>query len=217
MKAFAALILFTLLGTGTGAGAQTAAWPANPDAERARIASERARLESVYLTEDAACYQRFFVNNCLDDVNVKRRESMATLRTQEIVLNEEERKFRGAEQIRRIEEKSSAENQQREADQRAKAAADERSRLEGQKEKQQSRTKAQAAEQANSEARAGRLQANQLKEQARVNRQAAESAEAARYNARQREAEERRAQNAREQLQRAKPAAKPLPLPQQLP
>ena len=212
MRAFAALFLLASLGT--GAGAQTAAGPANPDAERTRIAAERARLETGFLTEDAACYNRFFVNSCLDDVNVRRRESLATLRTQEILLNEQERKLKGVEQIRRIEEKSSAENQQREADLRAKAASDYESRLTGQKEKQQSRTNAQAAEQANSEARAGRLQANQQKKQARTARQAADAAETASYNARQKEAEERRAQNAREQLQRAKPAAKPLPLPQ---
>jgi colicin import membrane protein len=212
MKAFAAFFLLASLAT--GAGAQVAPGPANPDAERARIAAERARLESGFLTEDAACYERFFVNSCLDDVNVRRRESLATLRTQEILINEQERKRRGAEQIRRIEEKSSAENQQREADQRAKAAADYQSRLDGQKEKQQSRTKAQAAEQANTEARAGRVQANQQKKQARSAKQAAEAAETARYETRQKEAEERRAQNAREQLQRTKPAGKPLPLPQ---
>jgi colicin import membrane protein len=212
MKAFIALYLLASLAV--GAAAQLAEVPLNPDAERTRIATERARLETVFLTEDAACYQRFFVNNCLDDVNGRRRESLATLRTQEIVLNEQERKRKGAEQIRRIEEKSSADNQQREADQRAKAAADDQSRLDAQKEKQQSRTKAQAAEQVNSEASAGRLRANQQKQQARMAKQAAEAEEASRYDARQKEAAERRAQNARDQLQRAKPASKPLPLPQ---
>jgi colicin import membrane protein len=212
MRAFVAPFLLAALATGVGA--QTAPEPANPEAERVRIAAERARLESGFLTEDAACYKRFFVNSCLDDVNNRRREMLATLRAQEILLNEQERKLKGAEQIRRIEEKSSAENQQREADQRAKAAADYQSRLDGQKEKQQSRTNAQAAEQSNSEARAGRLQANEQKKQARSAKQAAEAAETARYEARQKEAEERRAQNAREQLQRAKPAARTLPLPQ---
>ena len=186
----------------------------SPDAERTRIAAERARLDAGFLTEDAACYKKFFVNSCLDDVNSRRREALATLRTQEILLNEQERKMRGAEQIRRIEEKSSAENQQREADQRAKAASDYESRLAGQKEKQQSRANAQAAEQANAEARSGRLQANQQKKQVRSAKQAAEAAETARYEARQKEAEERRAQNMRARLQRTKPSSQPLPLPQ---
>ena len=216
MKIFAVLLFLASLCIDAAAQTATpaAAAPANRDAERTRIAAERARLEAGFLTEDAACYQRFFVNNCLDEVNTRRRETLAALRTQEIMLNEQERKLRGAEQIRRIEEKASAENQQLEAERRAKAASGDQSRLIGQKEKQQSRTKAQAAEQANSEARTERLRANQQKKQARSDRQAAEAAETARYDARQKEAEARRAQNAREQLQRAKPAAKPLPLPQ---
>ena len=212
MRLFTALIFLASLCS--GAAAQTAAAPATPDAERTRIVGERVLLESGFLTEDAACYQRFFVNSCLDDVNTRRREALAALRTQEVVLNEQERKLRGAEQIRRIEEKASAENRQLEVDRRARAESSDQSRLIGQKEKQQSRTKAQAAEQANSEARTERLRANQQKKQARSDRQAAEAAETARYDARQKEAEARRAQNAREQLQRAKPAAKPLPLPQ---
>ena len=211
MRIFA-VVLF-LASQCIGAAAQTAAAPVNPDAERTTIAADHTRLESGFLTEDAACYQRFFVNSCLDEVNTRRRQALATLRAKEIVLNEQERKLRGAEQIRRIEEKASAESQQQ-ADQRAKAASDYQSRLNGQKEKQQSRIEAQAAEQANSEARAERLRANQQKKQARSDRQAAEAAETARYDARQKEAEKRRAQNAREQLQRAKAGAKPLPLPQ---
>lgn len=212
MRVFSALFLLAVLSG--GAAAQTAGAPVSPDAERTRIAAERARLDAGFLTEDAACYKKFFVNSCLDDVNSRRREALATLRTQEILLNEQERKMRGAEQIRRIEEKSSAENQQREADQRAKAASDYESRLAGQKEKQQSRANAQAAEQANAEARSGRLQANQQKKQVRSAKQAAEAAETARYEARQKEAEERRAQNMRARLQRTKPSSQPLPLPQ---
>ena len=212
MRVFFALFLLAVLSG--GAAAQTAGAPVSPDAERTRIAAERARLDAGFLTEDAACYKKFFVNSCLDDVNSRRREALATLRTQEILLNEQERKMRGAEQIRRIEEKSSAENQQREADQRAKAASDYESRLAGQKEKQQSRANAQAAEQANAEARSGRLQANQQKKQVRSAKQAAEAAETARYEARQKEAEERRAQNMRARLQRTKPSSQPLPLPQ---
>jgi colicin import membrane protein len=212
MRVFAAFSLLASLCVGTAA--QTAGAPASPDAERTRIAAERSRLEAGFLIENAACYERFFVNSCLDDVNSRRREAVATLRTQEILLNEQERKLKGAEQIRKIEEKASAENQQIEAERRATAAADYQSRLKGQTEKQQSRTKAQAAEQANSEARASRLQAKQQKQQARSAKQAAEAAETARYEARQKEAENRRAQNAREQLQRAKPAAEPLPVPQ---
>ena len=110
MKTFA-VFLFLSLQCFCAAAQVSAAVPASADAERTRITSERTRLEAGFLTEDAACYQRFFVNSCLDEVNTRRRETLAALRTQEIVLNEQERKVRGAEQIRRIEEKASAENQ----------------------------------------------------------------------------------------------------------
>ena len=68
MKIFAVALFLTSLATGAVAQIAVAA-PANPDAERTRIAAERARLEAGFLIEDAACYQRFFVNSCLDEVN----------------------------------------------------------------------------------------------------------------------------------------------------
>ena len=209
--------LFTLVSLFSSAAAQTAVAPADPAAERTRIATERSMLEAGFLTEDAACYKRFFVNNCLDGVNSRRREALAGLRKQEISLNEQERKLRGAEQIRQIEEKASAESQQQEADRRAKAAVDFQSRqveqTQNREQKQKAGIKAQAAGQANGEARAARLKANAQKQQARREQQAAEAAETARYDARQKQADERRALNAKEQLQRAKSGAKPLPLP----
>lgn len=209
MSALAIFFFLALLCAGVEA--QTASAAHNPAAERTRISAERATLESGFLTDEAACYQRFFVNNCIDEVNIKRRQAMATLRSQEILLNEQERKIKGAEQIRRIEEKALADSPKIEADRRVKAASDDQARMDSQKEKQQSRTSAQAAEQANSEARTEKLRANQLKSQARIDRRAAEAAETARYEARQKDAEQRRAQNAQDRLQRAKPLAKPLP------
>src|SRR5450756_1568952 len=69
------------------------------DEERAKISAERARLEAVFLAEDGACYKKFFVNSCLGEVNGRRREAMADLRRQEILLNDEERRSKGVEQI----------------------------------------------------------------------------------------------------------------------
>lgn len=184
------------------------------DAERERISAERTRLEAGFLMEDAACYKKFAVNNCLRDVNSRRREAMAGLRRQEILLNDEERKIKGAEQIRKTEEKSSAEKQQEAADRRAKAFEDYQSRLEREKEKQQNRADAQAGEKASSEASANKLGNKQQKTQARTDRQAAAAEEAAKFDARQKEARERRAQHDSDQLKRTKPPAKSLPLPE---
>jgi colicin import membrane protein len=184
------------------------------DSERERISAERTRLEAGFSTEDAACYKKFAVNNCLRDVNTRRREAMADLRRQEILLNDEERRIKGAEQIRKTEEKSSPEKQQEAADRRAKALEDYQSRLAREKEKQQNRATAQAGEKASSEASANKLENKQQKTQARTDRQAAAAEETAKFNARQKEARERRAQHESDQLKRTKPPAKSLPLPE---
>jgi len=184
------------------------------DAERERIGAERAKLEAGFLVEDAACYKKFAVNNCLSDVNTRRREAMADLRRQEILLNDEERRIKGAEQIRKTEEKSSPEKQQEAADRRAKALEDYQSRLAREKEKQQDRAAAQAGEKASSEASAGKLGSQQGKAQARAGRQAAAAEEAQKFNERQKEAKARRAQHDSDQLKRTKPPAKSLPLPE---
>ena len=184
------------------------------DAERERISAERARLEAGFLTEDVACYKKFAVNSCLRDVNARRREAMAGLRRQEILLNDEERRIKGAEQIRKTEEKSSAEKQQEAADRRAKAFEDYQSRLEREKEKQQNRADTQAGEKASSEAQADKLGNKQKKARARADREAAAAEGTQKFNERQKEARERRAQHESEQLKRTKPPAKSLPLPE---
>lgn len=219
MKQFAMVLFFATLSM--LAGAQTgvqmvppAAQQGTLDAERARISAERARLEAGFLAEDAACYKKFAVNSCLGDVNSRRREAMADLRRQEISLNDEERRIRGAEQIRKTEEKSSPERQQEAADRRAKAMEDYQSRLDREQKKRDERATAQSSEKANSEASAERLKGNQGKTQARTDKQAAAAEEAKKFNVRQKEAQERRAQYESDRLKRVKPPAKSLPLPE---
>lgn len=186
------------------------------DAQRTAISAERSRLEAGFLTEDVACYKKFAVNSCLDKVNTRRREAMAGLRQQEILLNDEERKIKGAQQIRKTEEKSSPEKLQQEADRRTKAVEDYQGRLEGEKSKEQKRSAAAAVSNEISarEANAARLLAHQKKIQARTEQQAEGVEEAKKFNARQTEAQARRAKHDADQLKRVKPSAKPLPLPE---
>lgn len=204
------------------ASAQPAGQPAAPadtasqtrDAERARINADRARLEAGFLAEDAECYKKFAVNSCLGKVNERRREAMGDLRRQELLLNDEERRIRGAEQVRKTEEKSSPEKLQEAADQRAKAAADYQSRLEREKKKIEERAAAKSNEQSSAEASAARLKGNQEKSQARDDKQASTAEEAKKFSDKQKEAGERRAQHEKERLKQTKPPAKSLPLPQ---
>lgn len=186
----------------------------NIDVQRAAISAERSRLEADFLTEEAACYKKFAVNNCLGKVNARRREVMADFRRQEILLNDEQRRIKGEEQIRKTEEKSSPENRQQAAERRAKALEDYQERLGREKDKQQARTTHPSNENAARAANAERLLANQNKNQARADKQAEAAEKAKKSNARQKEAQERRAQHEADQLKRSKPAAKPLPLPE---
>ena len=218
MRNLAAAFLTATLGL--FAAAQPAVVPAVPaeasrsiDAERARIGEERARLEAGFLAEDVACYKKFAVNSCLGKVNERRREAMGDLRRQELLLNDEERRIRGAEQIRKTEEKSSAENQQEAADRRAKAMSDHQSRLEREKKKTEDRAAAKSSEQNNSEASAAKVRGSQEKSQARSGKQAAAQEEAQKFNDRQKEARERKAQHESDRLKQTKPPARSLPLP----
>lgn len=73
-------------------------------AQRARIAAERAQVETRFRTDQKDCYGLFAVNDCLNAAKARRREALADLRRQEISLNDADRKRKGAERQRQIEE-----------------------------------------------------------------------------------------------------------------
>jgi colicin import membrane protein len=75
-------------------------------AERARIEAIRQRELSVFDAREAECYRRFAVNSCLAKVQSERRATLADLKRQEQVLNDAERRQRGAAQLRLNEEKA---------------------------------------------------------------------------------------------------------------
>ncbi len=74
--------------------------------ERARIKVEQAQVQSRFAREEAACYQRFAVNDCLQEARAHQRAALNDLRRQEIALNDVERKRKGEERIRRLNEKA---------------------------------------------------------------------------------------------------------------
>lgn len=186
----------------------------NIDAQRGAIDAERNRLKADFLTEDAACHKKFAVNSCLGKVNTRRRQAMADLRRQEILLNDEERKIKGAEQIRKTGEKSAPEKQQEAVDLRIKANEDYQSRLEREKNKKQERATAQANEKTARDASAEKLLDNQKKARERSSKQAAAAEEAKKYTERQNDARKRRAQHEADQGKQLKPPEKSLPLPE---
>ena len=186
--------------------------PMTPDAERVRIAAERGALEGGFNLEAATCYKKILVNMCLDEIKPRRRDALADLRRQEIALNAMERKAKGADQVKKTEEKSSPENQRQDAEKRADALKDFQARIDREKQKKADRAAAQSGEQANSAALAKRIQDNQDKATVRNSKQAAATEEVKKFNERQESAKERQAQHDRDKSNQSKPAQS-LPLP----
>jgi colicin import membrane protein len=209
-----AFLLFLMSGFAVAQSPTLSDQSASLDAQRKAISIERSRLDADLSREEADCYKKFAVNNCLDKVNVRRREIMADFRRQEILLNDEERKIKGAEQIRKTEEKSSPEKLHQNADRRTKTMDDYQERLAREKEKQHDQGKTILNERAAREANTEKLLAHQKKSLARIEKQEAAADEAKKFNERQQEAQRRRVQHEADQLKRVKPSAKPLPLPE---
>lgn len=127
IRLFALGSLVLLLGAQAQQGAPSL--PLNSSAERARIEADRGRAQTNFEKDQASCYQRFAVNDCLREVKVRRRAVLEELRRQEIILNDADRRKQAAEQIRRADEKSSAQALQDEADKRAAARQEHEERL----------------------------------------------------------------------------------------
>jgi hypothetical protein len=68
-----------------------AAAPPDVDAERRRIAAERAAVLAGFDAREQQCLKRFAVTACLDRVRAERLEALDALREQELQLNEAER------------------------------------------------------------------------------------------------------------------------------
>ena len=78
------------------------AQPFDIEGERSRIGQERAREEARSRKEDAACYARFAVTDCLREVRLRRREVMDRLRRQEVAVNDAERRQKAQDTMNRI-------------------------------------------------------------------------------------------------------------------
>jgi len=74
-------------------------------AQRAWIGDTRAAYHVQFKAQEIGCYQRFAVNDCLIDSRRTQREVMVDLRRQEILINDTQRKRRGAQQVLRSDEK----------------------------------------------------------------------------------------------------------------
>ena len=216
-------LLFSLLTCSLLAPAQPAAGVATAsdvtaqavrDGERHRINTERARLDAGFTAEDIACHKKFLTNKCLREVKIRRDTAMADFRRQEISLDQQERKEKGAEQIRKTEEKTSAVKQQESVDKRATALKDNEPRREREKQKITDRATTQSNAKSNANAAANRLKDDQQKAGSRKSKQASSEEEARKLNQRLEKAKERRIRYERDLANQTQPPGSHLPIPQ---
>ncbi len=76
---------------------------ANDDvADRARITAERAAVEARFAEREHECASRFVVTACVEDARREQRAALASLRQQQTLLDEAQRKQRAAERLDRL-------------------------------------------------------------------------------------------------------------------
>ena len=186
------------------------------DAERARIAHERAEIEARYAERERACRERFVVTSCVEDAKRDRRRGLDALRARQLELDEARRRARTAARRAELATKA-AEDARRDQERAARAAsAPPRSPprpLERRHERateggpHESRDRPRSA--------ADRLGIRPTERASDAERRAREEQSRAAYEARQRQAAEHR-QEAMEKLKKRlekRPAAAPLPVP----
>ena len=206
------LLLLCALAVGPALAQPAAEVPAaGRDTEKAQIAAERARLEAGFKAEEAACYRRFLVNACLEEIRPRRAEAMAELRRQEISINEAERKAKGADQIQKIEDKQSAERQQQRADQEQKAVQETARRVERNEERLKAQGKTADEAGANVSAAQARQKKSETKAGEVLTRQEQAAANVQEAKARADKAEQNRADREKRLKEKGPSTGKPLP------
>lgn len=175
------------------------------EAERARIEKTRQQLLASFAVEDEVCHQKFAVNSCLNEINTKRREASADLRRQEISLNDDERRKRGAEQVRRVEEKLSATSRQVSTDRQAQIFSEYTYRTNREQELKRKEERALAR----------KLSTVPSPTETRIRKKQVlpDAGKANQYHERQSQARERREKHEAVASTRPPSTAKPLPLP----
>jgi len=211
----AVLLLPALLGAAFASAQAPGAAAAAPDfqGDRERIAAQRRVIEERFQQQESACYQRFAVNDCLREARRTRRTSEDELKRQEAAINDIERKRRGADQLRRIDERQATPRPQDRPEEQDKARQSQQTREQRAADHAASRASMAAQEQKNQQDLADK-QRKFAEDQARAARRRAEApTERERFESKQRSAEHRRAERERKNTERTKPPSPPLPAP----
>ncbi|MFT4268016.1 MAG: hypothetical protein QM586_12480 [Xenophilus sp.] len=215
MKLPRAVLLFLpfLLGAALAAAQAPGDAGAGQDfqAERERIGAERRAIEERFQQQQAACYQRFAVNDCLAGARSTRRAANDDLKRQEAVINDIERKRRSAEQLRQIDERQANPRPQDRPEEQEKARQAQQAREQQAASRASSRASMAADEEKKRQAFADKQHRFSESRARAARKRAQEPTERRQFEAKQRSVQERRAALERKNAQRTKPPAAPLP------
>lgn len=115
-----ATLLLVTLASSAWSQSNLASAPNGGDAERARIDAVRQQKMAEFDEEEAACAPKFAVIDCQNKVGMRRRQTLADLKRQEITLDAAQRRKKGVEQVQRAQDKA-AESLQRKMEEQAGA------------------------------------------------------------------------------------------------
>ncbi len=186
------------------------------DAERARLAQERATIDSTYSARVAQCRQRFVVTSCVEDAKRDRRQGLDALHLRQIALDESLRRERA--RARRAElSVHAAEAARRDAARATPAAGAPSPAASGQERPVQPVESLRSRARLPDESKPRAAQANAAGAVA-AERAAREARSRASFEARQKEAAEHREEALKKAADRAKkhPPAAPLPIPKDI-
>jgi colicin import membrane protein len=203
MKISIVVLAALLAGSAAAQGLKQTVPPAETveqaDARLAQVKEERAVAEREFAAQEAVCYTKFFVNNCLDKAKEQRRLRLNELRAIEIDANHFKRKYAVDERDRDLEQRA-----RKDADDAAKNAANppKPKANPADKPRPQPLAKTPAQRQAEHDARA----------RERATQEAAQAGERAKkveqFQAKQAESKERQEEIARKKAERAAKKAK---------
>ncbi len=180
----------------------------------ARVQREREALAQELPQAEAACYQRFAVEDCLSDVRKRHRQALAQLRQQEQAMRAQERQQQQRERAQQLQEKQQAQPPVRSMPPASSAL------VAREREQAQAQAERASAAAARAQQQRERLQAQQSREAQRAAQVAErEAAARAQFQQKQQAAQQRRIRYEQAQQERQatnQPQAADLPVPQGL-
>lgn len=181
------------------------------DAERSRIAAERAAVNQRALEERTACYKKFAVEDCLADSRRRQRVVLDQLRRDEARIHDITRRERGGKALERLDRKSAPEQADREAAKREEAQKAQQGREDRAASHAAGRASAAAQTEDKQRSFDNKQRAHAERQARQAEREARASTERQQHEDKLRRAAEHTAERDRKNAQRKKPPAAPLP------